>query len=190
MFELAVCSVQFSVHPVPLGHIIEIHTRIKDALMFGDTSLVRLTFRLATHFKRLLTLNQDLHKCEIPRILTHPLSSHVWRTGPTCSLKTHHRCHSVIFDQCAFGTPWKLRTKLIAGHSDYQDILPLAEYSCNKHHVCFQSPSSHPTAWRRSQWTTVYSTLQSSLTRPLLQAVQYYHFQGNWKQMTPSTLLI
>ena len=26
--------------------------------------------------------------------------------------------------------------KLIAGHCDYQDILLLAEYSCNKHHVC------------------------------------------------------
>ena len=48
MFGLAVCSVQFSVHPVPPGHIIEIHTRIKDAPMLGDRNLVRLTFRLAT----------------------------------------------------------------------------------------------------------------------------------------------
>ena len=53
------------------------------------------------HFKRLLTLIQDLQKCEIPWILTHPLSSHVWRTGSICSLEQHHRCHSVIFDQCA-----------------------------------------------------------------------------------------
>ena len=37
-------------------------------------------------------------------ILTHPLSSHVWRTGPICSLEQHHRCHRVIFGHCAFGT--------------------------------------------------------------------------------------
>ena len=37
-------------------------------------------------------------------------------------------------------------------------------------------------------WTTVYSTLQSSPTPLLLQALQHHHFQGNWKQMTPSLL--
>ena len=95
------------------------------------------------HFKRLLTLIQDLHKCEIPWILTHPLSRHVWRTGSISSLEQHHRRHSVIFDHCAFGTPWRLRTKLIACHCDYQDILPLAEHSCNKHHVCAFSRRPH-----------------------------------------------
>ena len=46
MFGLAVCSLQFSVHPVAPGHIIEIHTRIKDALMFGDRrNLVRLNWQ-------------------------------------------------------------------------------------------------------------------------------------------------
>ena len=43
------------------------------------------------HFKRLLTLIRDLQKCEIPWTLTHPLSSHVWRTGPICSLEQRHR---------------------------------------------------------------------------------------------------
>ena len=81
------------------------------------------------HLKRLLTLIRDLQRCEIPWILTHPLTSHVWRIGPICSHEQHHRCHSVIFDHCAFGIPWRLRTKLIAGHCDYQDILSLAEYS-------------------------------------------------------------
>ena len=75
------------------------------------------------HFKRLLTLIRDLQKCENPWILTRPLSSHVWRTGPICSLEQHHRCQSAIFDRCAFGTPWKLRTNLTASHCDYQDIL-------------------------------------------------------------------
>ena len=56
MFGLAVCSVQFSVHPVPPGHIVEIHKRIKDALMFGDRNLVRLTFRLATDISRVYSL--------------------------------------------------------------------------------------------------------------------------------------
>ena len=40
------------------------------------------------------------------------LTHHVWRTCPICSLEQQHRCHSVIFDQCAFGTPWKLRRPL------------------------------------------------------------------------------
>ena len=88
------------------------------------------------HFKRLLSLIRDLQKCEIPWILTHPLSSHVWRTGPMCSLEQHHRCHSVIFDHCAFGTPWKLRTKLVAETS-------CLWRSCNKHHVCAFSCRPH-----------------------------------------------
>ena len=82
-----------------------------------------------------LTLIRDQQKHEIPWILTHPLSSYVWRTGPICSLEQHHRRHSVIFGQCAFGTPWKLRTKLIVGHCEFQDILSLAQYSCDEHHV-------------------------------------------------------
>ena len=90
-------------------------------------------------FKRVITFIGDLQKLDIPWILTHPLSSHVWRTSPVCLLEQHHHSHSIIFDWCAFGTPWKLRTKLIAGHCDYQDILSLAECSCEEHHVCAYS---------------------------------------------------
>ena len=46
IFGLAVCSVQFSVHPP--GHIVEIHTGIKGVLMFGGKNLARRTSRLAT----------------------------------------------------------------------------------------------------------------------------------------------
>ena len=56
MFGLLVCSVQFSVHPVPPGHNVEIHTRIKDDVMFGDRNLVRLTFRVATDISRVYSL--------------------------------------------------------------------------------------------------------------------------------------
>ena len=105
------------------------------------------------------------------------LSSHIWRIGSICSLEQYHRCHSVKFDHCAFGTPWKLRTKLIAGHCDYQDILPLAEYTFNKRHVCDFSRRPHIQLFGED--LTVHSTLQSSPTPPLLQALQY-HFQGNW----------
>ena len=143
MFERSAYPVQFSVRSVPPGHIVEMHTRVLDALMFGEkpySSQIRTGNR---HLKRLLTLMRDLQKHEIPWILTHPLSSHVWRTGPICALEQHHRCHSVIYDQCASGTQWKLRTKLIAGHCDFQDILSLAEYSCDEHHVCAFSRRLH-----------------------------------------------
>ena len=56
MFGLPVCSVQFSVHPVPPGHIVEIHTRSKDTPMFGDRNRVRLTFRLAYDISRVYSL--------------------------------------------------------------------------------------------------------------------------------------
>ena len=36
--------------------------------------------------------------------------------------RKHRRSHSIPFDQCAFVTPWKLRSKLISGHCDYQGI--------------------------------------------------------------------
>ena len=56
MFERAVCLVQFSVHPVPPGHIVKIHTQMNDALMFGETSLVRLKSRLATDISSVYSL--------------------------------------------------------------------------------------------------------------------------------------
>ena len=56
MFGLAVWSVQFPVHPVPPGHIVEIHTRIKHAVVFGDRNLVLLTFRLAADISRVYSL--------------------------------------------------------------------------------------------------------------------------------------
>ena len=62
MFGLAVCSVQFPVHPVPPGHIVEIHTRIKDALMFGDKPCSSHIQTGNRHFTRLLTLIRDLQK--------------------------------------------------------------------------------------------------------------------------------
>ena len=69
-------------------------------------------------------------------ILIHPHSYHIWRTAPVTLLEQHHRTHSIILDQCAFGAPWKLRTKLIAGHFDYQEILAWAENTCEELHVC------------------------------------------------------
>ena len=88
--------------------------------------------------------------------------------------------------------PRKLRIKLIARHCNYQDILSLAEYSCDKHHVCAFSrrPQIQLFDEDLSGRQTVYSTLQSSPTPPVLQSVQYYHFQGNWKQVTPSPFVL
>ena len=40
-------------------------------------------------------------------------------------------------------TPWKQRSKLIAGHCDYHNILSLAECSCEEHHVCAYSRRPH-----------------------------------------------
>ena len=100
-------------------------------------------FRLATETSSACSDPGAAQMRDSMDFLSHPPSSYVWCIFSLCSLEQHHRCHSVIFDLCAFGTPWKLRTKLIAGHCDYQDILPLAEYSCNKHHVCAFSRRPH-----------------------------------------------
>ena len=94
-------------------------------------------------FKRVITFIRDLQKLEISWISTHPLSSHVWRTSSVCLLEQPHRSLSITCDQCALGTPWKLRSKLIAGHCDHHDILSLAECSCEEHHVCAYSRRPH-----------------------------------------------
>ena len=49
------------------------------------------------------------------------------------------------------------------GDCDYPDVLPLAEYSCNKHHVCAFS--------RRPHIQLHVKDLQSSPTPPLFQAL-------------------
>ena len=59
------------------------------------------------------------------------------RARTTSSKSQHHLC------QRAFGTPWRLRTRLIAGHCGFQDILSLAECSCDEHHVCAYSRRPH-----------------------------------------------
>ena len=144
MLGLGVCSAQYFVHPVPPGQIVSTQTRIQDGQMFGVRNLSRRTFGQGNRqFKRVITFIRDLQKFEIPWILTHPLSSHVWRTSPVCLLEQDHRNNSITFDQCAFGTPWKLRSKQIAGHCDYHDILSLAECSCEEHHVCAYSRRPH-----------------------------------------------
>ena len=130
----------------PPGHVVEIHTGIKGVLMFGDENLARPTSsRLAIDiFKRPLTLIRDLQRCEIPRILTNPLSRLIFGA----QIRFAHMNNiidvtSSFLISVPFGTPWRLRTKLLAGHCDYQDILPLTEYSCNEHHGCAFSRRPH-----------------------------------------------
>ena len=57
MFGVAVCSVQFSVLPLSLGHNVEIHTGIEGVLMFGDENVCTSHIQTCNgHFKRLRTL--------------------------------------------------------------------------------------------------------------------------------------
>ena len=140
--------------------------------MLRDNSLSRKTSKRETS-GRVIAIIRELQEFAIPRILIHPLSSHISRTAPVTSLEQHHRTHSIIIDQCASGAPWMPRTRLIAGHCDHQDILALAENTCEEHHVCAFSAEA-------------CSTIQTSPTPPLLQARQHYHPLRNWTQITPA----
>ena len=131
------CARRSALPSVSSGQIVVPHKRIQDGQMFGGQkpSSPHIQSR-NQQFKRVIIFIRDLQKLEIPWILFHPLSSHVWSTSPVCLLEEQHRSHSIIFDQCAFGTPWKRRTKLIAVNCNYESILSLAEYSCEGHDVC------------------------------------------------------
>ena len=71
----------------------------------SETSPAACSVKQCSELRRVITFIRHLQKMEIPWILSHPLSSHVWRTSPVCLLERHHHSHSITFDQCAFGTP-------------------------------------------------------------------------------------
>ena len=85
----------------------------------------------------------DQQKLEILWILTHPLSSHVWRTSPVCSLEQHHRSHSITFVQCALEPRGSFEANSLLDIVITMISFSLAECSCEELHVCACSRRPH-----------------------------------------------
>ena len=139
-----------------------------------------------SRLRRVIALVRDLQKIGHSMDLS-PSSFVSYLAHSTTLLEQHHRTHSIIIDQCAFGTPWKLRTRLIVGHCDYHDILALAENTCEDHHVRAFSRRPH-IQLRGSDLSGRKVTARTKLLPPRLcpKLCNIYHLQRNWTQMTPA----
>ena len=134
MLALAVFSALSFAHPVPPGQAAASPKSCRTSSnVLGTTPLSPNIHTGSQRIRRVIALIRELQKQSMD---VDPLSSHIWRTAPVTLIEQHHRTHSIIHDRCAFGAPWKLRTALIAGRWDYQDILALAGNTCEQHNVC------------------------------------------------------
>ena len=95
------------------------------------------------HIPAVLQLLGTLLKYRVPWALENPQSSLLWKTPDFPKLLLRPDVSSCVFDQCAFGTPWRKRTRVMFGMCDYDDIEALGTYKCNSHKQCHYSRKPH-----------------------------------------------
>ncbi len=106
----------------------------------------RDVFRLAEgnlQLRRLLPLLRVCVRHHTPFCLENPASSNIWFVPDMLRLLAHPRVELVTIDQCAFGQPWRKRTKFMIVFCDTHDIDELRRYRCQGRGICSFSGKPH-----------------------------------------------
>ena len=61
----------------------------------------------------------------------------------TSQLQEMRNVHKMTFDFCAFGTKWRKRTTVLAGHVDSADVWALHTMRCDGHKRCSFTGEKH-----------------------------------------------
>ena len=93
--------------------------------------------------RRLLPLLRLLTDLGIPWILENPASSNIWWVPALMRLMNHKRCEAILIDQCAFGQPWRKRTRLLCANCDPHDVHLLSMRRCSGTKVCSFTNKKH-----------------------------------------------
>ena len=80
--------------------------------------------------RRISVLIRVLLQYGIPWILENPDPSTVFWTDELREFANDPMAESITIDQCAFGTPWRKRTRLSCGNCDSIDLDAWAQYRC------------------------------------------------------------
>ena len=90
-----------------------------------------------------LKLIRMLLRFHVPFALEHPGRSLFWATSEAQALERHPAVQSVVIDQCAFGTRWRKRTRIMFGFCDGLDLDALATRRCRTSGVCAHTGRPH-----------------------------------------------
>ena len=103
----------------------------------------------------------------VPCVLENPATSMLWKAPPILKCSRASTFSAVVCDQCAFGTPWRKRTRLGGCHID----LAAFDVRCtgrkgiccftNKHHILFQGASKE----HKCLWTSVAQSYSARFSR-------------------------
>ena len=80
-------------------------------------------------------------RMNIPGGEENPASSFLWLQRSRQWMQRQEQCSSYIIDYCAFGTPWRARTRLHVWHAPEE--LPLHERRCKGRGICQYSGVEH-----------------------------------------------
>ncbi len=93
--------------------------------------------------RRLLPLLKDLQLMQVPWILENPATSNIWHVPALKRISRERGAEVILVDQCAFGAPWRKRTRLLCCNCDGQDVLALSSFRCHGRGVCDHSGRPH-----------------------------------------------
>ena len=93
--------------------------------------------------RRILKLINYIHVLGVPWAVENPVSSILWWVPGFLKLANDPKVYVKMVDQCAFGTPWRKRTRLMFGNCDYADISLCDQHVCSGRGLCSFSNKRH-----------------------------------------------
>ena len=79
----------------------------------------------------------------VPWAIENPEKSLCWMTSQLQELSKMRHVHKMTFDFCAFGTKWRKRTTVLAGHVESADVWALDTLRCRGHKQCSLTGEEH-----------------------------------------------
>ena len=76
------------------------------------------------------------HSLGLPWALENPTGSVMWSTSFLRGMARDPRVSVAVFDQCAFGQPWRKRTRVMFGNCDEADVEALRLRRCHGKRIC------------------------------------------------------
>ena len=97
--------------------------------------------------RAVITLARQCHRFKVPWAIEHPHNSLCWSTPQLTQLANMRDVHEITFDFCAFGTTWRKRATVLAGHVDAADMYSLNKMRCYGRTRCTFTNESTCSSW-------------------------------------------
>ena len=94
----------------------------RTSLSFSDLACIDTGNRI---MRTVINLARQCHRFNVLWAIENPENSLCWMTSQLQELSTMRNVYKMTFDFCAFGTKWRKRTTVLAGHVDSADMWAL-----------------------------------------------------------------